>query len=128
MEGGREKGRERERERERERKGKRRKEKRERERERGKEGRWEREERVEREKGRMRGRKEKATREGGREGKASSCTCFSFSSPTSSSSAHGWMGLSKSRAAPPTAPGRLGHFQCEENTLGSLSGLHLRIP
>ena len=67
-------------------------------------------------------------REGGRESKASSYTCFSFNSPTSSSSAHGWMGLSRSRAAPPTAPGRLGHFQCEESTLGSLSGLHLRIP
>ena len=70
----------------------------------------------------------KGTREGGREGKAFSCTCFSFNSPTSSSSAHGCMGLSGSRAAPPTAPGRLGHFQCEESALGSLSGLHLRIP
>ena len=70
----------------------------------------------------------KGTREGGREGKASLRTCFSFNSPTSSSSAHGWMGLPKSRAAPPTAPGRLGHLQCEDSTLGSLSGLHLRTP
>jgi len=38
------------------------------------------------------------------------------------------MGLSRTREAVPTALGRLGHLQCEETAVGSLSGLHFRIP
>ena len=38
------------------------------------------------------------------------------------------MGLSRMREAVPTALGRLGHLQCEETAVGSLSGLHFRIP